>query len=119
MPTELLTVFVATPVAVLCAMTLTAGIASPFGSVTVPVSTASAPWPKTEILSDRRSEAVAKSLDSITDLLEIAPTLWARGDDRSPRAKGAALYRYSKLDEKRARYPSNAVEASVQEIRGK
>src|SRR5262245_19483314 len=71
MPTELLTAFVSTPVAVLCATTFTEGIAAPFGSVTVPVSTASAPWPNTDILNDRRSEAMAKSFNGITDLLEI------------------------------------------------
>ncbi|MCG3164008.1 MAG: hypothetical protein JMDDDDMK_05474 [Acidobacteria bacterium] len=69
MPTELLTALVSMPVAMLWATTFTAEIASPFGSVTVPVSTASAPWPKAGKLNNRRSERVAKSFNGITDLL--------------------------------------------------
>src|SRR5262245_48542653 len=118
MPTELLTAFVSMPVAVLCATTFTARIASPFGSVTAPVSTASAPCPKTEILSNRRSGAVAKSLNGITDLLEIldgAVSFCARRLAEGDRLlKGAAIYRCSTLSVVLLRYPSKADEVSVQ-----
>src|SRR4029453_18841242 len=71
MPASLLAAFAVTPVAVFSALTFTFGITAPFGSVTTPVSAASAPCAKTAVLSDNRSEVVAKSLNGITDLLEI------------------------------------------------